>query len=167
MEDNKQNSHFTCVSYNNVDFLIPSKYIVSGMYLNIPKESKNIVFNRETLPHIFIGEYLETQFNCKPMAQANAVIILNVKDFEKDVGTSMVSVTDTAFPFTGNLALSLTGNISSSEINISKLRLMPLSIRSRMMNCGICAIQFKEDGRKQILISPDSILRRYFSGGAE
>lgn len=167
MEDSKQNSHFTCVSYSSVDFLIPSKYIVSGVYLNIPKDAKNIVFNRETLPHIFIGDYLESKFGCKAIAESKAVIVLNVKDFAEDVGASMVSVTDTAFPFTGNLALSLTGNISSSELDISKLKLLPLSIRSRMISCGICAIRFKEDGRKQILLSPDSILRRYFSGGLE
>jgi len=157
--------HFTCISYDNIDFLIPSQYVVSGIYLYVQKDAKNLMFNRETLPHVFIGDYLEEVFECKPIGEANAVLVLNIKDFAKDVSSTIVSVTDTAFPYTGNLAVSLTGNINSHEIEISELHLMPKGIKSRLLACGICAIHFTEDGRKQILISPDAILRRYFSGG--
>lgn len=159
--------HFTCISYDTTDFLIPSRYVVSGIYLYVDKSANYITFNKETLPHIFIGDYLEQIFNCKPKGEANAVVVLNLKDFAKDVAKSMVSLTDTAFPATGNLALSVTGNINSHIIQISELRLPPKGIRSRLLNCGICAIHFNEDGRKQLLISPDSLLRRHFAGGKQ
>ena len=157
--------HFTCISYNNMDFLIPSQYVASGIYLHVPKESKNLVFNKETLPHVFIGSHLEKEFDCAPTASANAVIVMNSKAFASDVNAGIVSSTDTAFPASGNIALSMTGSINSHEIEVSELKLFPQGIRSRLTECGICAIHFNDDGRKQILISPDSLLRRFFSGG--
>lgn len=163
--DDKKTEHFTCISYDNTDFLIPSKYVVSGIYLYVDKAATNLIFNKETLPHIFIGDYLEELFDCKPVGEANVVIVLNLGDFARDVAKSMIARTDTAFPATGNLAISVTGNIYSHKIEISQLRLLPQGIRGRLSNCGICAIHFKEDGRKQLLISPDSLLRRHFAGG--
>ncbi len=157
--------HFTCIFYDNMDFLIPSEYIISGIYLSVPKNSKNIVFNRETLPHLFIGDQLEKEFGCKAEGNANAVIVLNARDFAKDVGKQIVDITETAFPATGNMALSMTGNLSSYEIELSELHVFPNGIRDRLMECGICAIHFNKDGRKQVLVSPDSLLRRFFSGG--
>lgn len=157
--------HFTCVFYDNTDFLIPSEYIVSGIYLSVPKDSKKIVFNRETLPHIFIGNLLEKEFGCVAVGTANAVIVLNARDFADDVGRQVVESTETALPATGNLALSLTGNISSYEIDLGELHVFPNGIRPRLSECGICAVRFDKEGRKQVLVSPDSLLRRFFSGG--
>lgn len=157
--------HFTCVFYDNTDFLIPSEYIVSGIYLSVPKDSKKIIFNRETLPHIFIGNLLEKEFGCKAVGNANVVIVLNAGDFAEDVGNQIVESTETALPATGNLALSLTGNINSHEIELGELHVFPNGIRTRLSDCGICAVRFEKDGRKQVLISPDALLRRFFSGG--
>lgn len=157
--------HFTCIFYDNMDFLIPSEYIVSGIYLSVPKNSMNIVFNRETLPHLFIGGQLEKEFGCSADGNANAVIVMNSKDFARDVGKRIEDATETAFPATGNLALSMTGNLSSRELDLSEFHVFPSGIRNRLLECGICAVRFTSDGRKQVLISPDSLLRRFFSGG--
>ena len=42
-------NHFTCIAYDTVDFLIQSKYVFFGIYLEVGKNVQNIVFNRETL----------------------------------------------------------------------------------------------------------------------
>ncbi|MBO4439420.1 MAG: hypothetical protein J5798_08725, partial [Spirochaetaceae bacterium] len=66
-------NHFTCIAYDTVDFLIQSKYVLFGIYLDIGKEGNNIVFNRETLPHIRIGHLLEQEFSCKSIEECNVV----------------------------------------------------------------------------------------------
>lgn len=160
-------NQFTCIAYDKIDFLIPSQYVVSGIYLSIPKEDKNISFNRETLPHIYIGNMLEKEFLCKSKADASVVLVMNMNDFTKDVCKSIIDYTDTAFPATGNLALSVNGNISSREFKLEEFRLMPQGIRERLNSYGINAIIFPDNNRKQILISPDLLLKKFFMGGIE
>lgn len=157
--------HFTCIAYDNMDFLIPSNYVVSGIYLHVPTDAKNLVFNRETLPHIYLGSYLEREFNCKQKGDAKAVLVLNSRNFARDVASAIIDITDTAFPATSNVAISMTGNINSHEIELKNLRLLPNGISPRLSECGITAVRFNDDGRKQLLISPDALLRRYFAGG--
>ncbi len=160
-------NQFTCVSYDTIDFLIPSKYIVSGIFLSIPKESKTILFNKETLPHIYIGNMLEKEFQCKTKADTSVVLVMNKNDFSKEVCNTIVNYTDTAFPATGNLALSLNGNISSKEFVLDSFHLIPQGIRERLNAYGIDAIIFPDNIRKQILIAPDLLLKKFFTGGIE
>ncbi len=159
--------HFTCISYDILDFLIPSEYVISGIYLSLPKDVPNITFNRETLPHLYIGSKLQSEFCCNSAVKSDAVLVFNSHDFAEDVRSMIVMKTDTAFPATGNVAISFTASISNHDIELSKLRLMPLGIRNRMTDCGICAVHYSDDGRKQFLISPDALLRRFFTGGAK
>lgn len=164
-------NHFTCIAYDTIDFLIQSKYVVSGVYLDFDKSVKNVIFNRETLPHIHIGNLLEKQFLCSALENYNVVLIMNKRDFAKDVCRKIADFTDTAFPASGNLALSVNSSISSKIIDIASLHLIPESIRSRQAECGVCAIGFSSDGkigkpfRKQLLISPDNLLRKFFASG--
>ena len=167
-------NHFTCITYDNVDFLIPSKYVVSGVYLDVQNDVKNIVFNRETLPHIFIGKLFEEHFLCKSLENYKVVLIMNRRDFAKDVCRRIVDCTNTEFPASGNLALSVNSSISSRIIDTAALRLLPQSIRTRQLECGVCAIGFTESGgigranaplKKKILIAPDNLLRKFFSSG--
>ncbi|MCR5762871.1 MAG: hypothetical protein K6G00_05750 [Treponema sp.] len=150
-----------------IDFLIPSKYIVSGIFLNIPTDTKTIIFNRETLPHIYIGTLLEKEFQCKSKSDASVVLVMNKNDFSKEICKTIVNYTDTAFPATGNLALSVNGNISSKEFSLETFHLMPEGIRERLSSYGIDAIIFPDRIRKQILISPDLLLKKFFTGGFE
>ncbi|MBQ2480781.1 MAG: hypothetical protein II516_05995, partial [Treponema sp.] len=78
-------NHFTCIAYNNVDFLIQSKYVLFGIYLGEGEDDDNIVFNRETLPHIRIGHLLEKEFLCESMEGYNAVLVMNKRDFANDI----------------------------------------------------------------------------------
>ncbi len=164
-------NHFTCIAYDTVEFVIQSKYVVSGVYLDMERDVPNVVFNRETLPHIHIGSLLEEQFLCKSLENYNVVLIMNKRDFAKDVCRKIVDYTTTAFPASGNLALSVNSSISSKIIDIASLRLIPDSIRARQSECGVCAIGFSTDGKvgkpfkKRLLISPDNLLRKFFATG--
>ena len=156
-------NHFTCIAYDTVDFLIQSKYVLFGIYLDIGKEGNNIVFNRETLPHIRIGHLLEQEFSCKSIEECNVVLVMKRKDFANDVCRQIEDFTQTAFPMSGNLAISVNTSVSSKIIDIETLRLIPQSIRERQQECGVCAIGFTN--KKQILISPDNLLRKFFAVG--
>ncbi len=164
-------NYFTCIAYDTVDFLIQSKYVFFGVYLQVENSVRKIVFNRETLPHIHIGSLLEKEFLCKSLEDCNVVLVMNMHDFAKDVCKQIVDYTDTAFPASGNLALSVNSSISSRLVDLSSFRLIPESIRERQTECGICAISFpgtekeKNLPKKQILISPDNLLRKFFSVG--
>ena len=164
-------NHFTCIAYDTVDFLIQSKYVIFGIYLDVGYNEKNILFNRETLPHIQIGSLLEKTFSCKTIEECNVVLVMKKNDFDADVQSLIVDYTDTAFPASGNLAISVNTSISSKIVDISSMRAIPQSIRVRQNESGICAIGFHEDEknklnlRKQILISPDNLLRKFFSAG--
>lgn len=157
--------YFTCVSYDNVDFLVQNRYIRSGIYLHTRKDAKNIVFNKETLPHIYIGDVVEKEFNCKATGEYGVILVMNVCDFATDICGRISDYTDTAFPASGNLALSLNGSINSKLVDIKDLKLLPKSIRHRMTECGISAIGFPQGSSKQILISPECLLRKFFTGG--
>ncbi len=162
-------NHFTCIAYDSIDFLIQSQYVIFGIYLDVDNNERNIIFNRETLPHIHIGPVLEKTFSCKSVEECNVVLVMKKQNFDADVQSLIVDYTDTAFPASGNLALSVNSSISSKIIDISSLRPIPQSIRLKQRECGICAIGFQKDEknqfneRKQILISPDNLLRKFFS----
>ena len=158
-------NHFTCIAYSSVDFLVQSQYVVSGVYLHVPKNARNVVFNRETLPHIYIGDLLEREFLCQPLETYSVVLIMKQQDFVSDVCVKIADYTDTAFPASGNFALSVNGAISSKIIDVGSLRLMPSSIRGRMEECGICAVGFPGMTHKQLLLSPDMLLRKFFAIG--
>ena len=160
--------HFTCIAYDSVDFLIQSRYVISGMYLEVDKEANSLVFNRETLPHIHIGGLLESTFSCAPAESYNVVIVMRNSDFDKEVRGKIIDYTDTAFPASGSLALSVNAAISSNIIALDSLRLPPLGIREKLFECGICAVSFNGGGigRTQLLVSPDMLLRKFFSTGA-
>ncbi|MBQ9207091.1 MAG: hypothetical protein IJ158_10310 [Treponema sp.] len=164
-------NHFTCIAYDTVDFLIQSKSVLFGVFLDVEKNEKNIVFNRETLPHIHIGELLEKQFNCARTGDCNVVLVMRIQDFIKEVRKDIINYTNTAFPASGNFALSVNTSISSKIIDTSNLRLLPLGIRDQQAKCGVSAIGFSLGGkngtilRKQILISPDYLLKKFFSTG--
>ncbi|MBP3773410.1 MAG: hypothetical protein J6I53_12125 [Treponema sp.] len=164
-------NYFTCIAYDTVDFLIQSKDVLFGVFLDVEKDVKNIVFNRETLPHIHIGELLERQFNCSHTGDCNVVLVMRIQDFIKEVRNDIVDYTNTAFPASGNFAISVNTSISSKIIDTSNLRLLPLGIRDQQAKCGVSAIGFSTGGkngnilRKQILISPDYLLKKFFSTG--
>lgn len=156
--------NFTCISYDSVDFLIPSKYIVAGFYQHVQDDAKNVVFNRETLPHLHIGDLLEKEFFCKRKYDAGVILVLNMMHFRSSVCSSISDYTDTAFPASGNLAISVTGEIRGIKMPIHKLHLIPMGIKGHLTSCGIDAICFAENGDKQILISPDLLIRKFFTG---
>ena len=164
-------NHFTCIAYDSVDFLIQSKHVLFGVFLDVEKEVKNITFNRETLPHIHIGHLLEKEFCCSRVEDCNVVLVMRSQDFMSGVQQDIIDFTNTAFPASGNLALSVNTSISSKIIDISVLRLLPEGIRDQQAKCGISGIGFSLGGkngntlRKHILISPDRLLKKFFSSG--
>lgn len=145
--------------------------MVFGIYLETGNKARNILFNRETLPHIRIGHLLEKEFQCKSIEDSNVILVMKKKDFDPDVQSLIVDYTQTAFPASGNLALSVNTSISSKQIDIASLHLIPEGIRGRQNECGVYAIGFQQDKknknllRKQILISPDNLLRKFFTTG--
>ena len=163
--------YFTCIAYDSVDFLIQSKYMVFGMYLDVAKNVRNIAFNEEILPHIHIGALLEKEFSCKSKENCGVILVMRMRDFAKDVRTLIATYTQTPFPASGNFAISVNSAISSRQVDISSLRLIPKSIRTAQTKCGVAAIGFLADEkdnrlmRKQILLSLDNLLRTFFSAG--
>jgi len=148
--------YFTCIAYDTVDFLIQSKYVVFGLYLAVEKGERSIIFNREQLPHVNIGFFLEKAFVCKSSEDCNTVLIMRRSDF----------------PASGNFAISVNSLISSKALDISSLHLIPKGIRKVQEKCGVVAIAFasgekKNEFRRQILLSPDNLLQRLFAGQKE
>ncbi|MBQ4378612.1 MAG: hypothetical protein II821_05380 [Treponema sp.] len=164
-------NYFTSIEYDTVDFLIQSKYVVFGLYLAVGNDEKNIVFNSEKLPHVYIGSYLENIFSCKSPETCNTVLIMRKNDFPHDVQNLIQSFTGTVFPLSGNFALSVNSLISSKDIDIKNLKMIPKSVRHVLNSGGICAIGFEggtkdKPARKQILLSADSLLRKMLSGNS-
>ena len=96
---------------------------------------------------------------------------MKMQDFAAEVRKEIVNFTNTAFPASGNIAISVNSSVSSKIIDIASLHLLPMGIRERLNASGICAIGFTQDGkkdtgmRKQILISPDALLKKFFDMG--
>ena len=163
-------NHFTCISYDSVDFLIPSKYVLFGIYLAKDNDDKHIFFENETLPHIRIGSFLETQFNCKSIQDCSVMLVMNKADFALNVQKLIVSYTETKFPASGNLAISVNSAVTSKIFDTENLKPLPEGIRPRQKKNGICAIGFLKDTnnsrleRKQILISCDNLLLKLIGG---
>ena len=159
-----QVSQFTCIVYDSLDFLIPSSYIVAGLYENMPTDASSIIYNREMLPHIHMNRLLEQEFKCNQISENGIVIVLNMKDFISDVCNSIVDYTSTAFPASGKLALSLNAEIFSTGIDLSELKFFAGAMRTQMNECGINAVRFTKDNKRQFLISPDLLIRKFFAG---
>ncbi len=161
--------YFTCISYDTVDFLIQSKYVIFGIYLAVEKNVRHIDFNDEVLPHVHIGEFLESAFSCNSLEKCNVVLVMRMQDFPEDIRYKIQKYTSTSFPVSGNFAVSVNSLITSTEIELSALHLMPKGIRERLKECGVCAIGFTADKkqknmtRKQILLSLDNLLWKFFS----
>ena len=160
-------NHFTCLSYDSVDFLIQSKYILFGIYLQADNNDKNILFEKELLPHIRIGSFLENYFSCKTVEDCNVMLVLNKRNYPAELKKLLVDFTSTEFPASGNFAISVNTSVTSRIMDTSYLRLIPDGIRTRQNECGVSAIGFINDEvnpkllRKQILISPDGLLYKY------
>lgn len=155
-------NHFTCLTYDTIDFLILSKYVLFGIYIGTNSEGNRIDFENEVLPRLSIGAFLENEFNCHHTEDCNVMLVMNKADFDEDLQKKIVDFTGTAFPATGNFAISVNSSVTSRIIDISFLRLIPEGIRKRTNECGISAIGFTE--RRQILISPDNLLRSFLWG---
>ena len=155
-------NHFTCLTYDTIDFLILSKYVLFGIYIGTNDEGNRINFENEVLPRLSIGAFLEKEFNCCHTEDCNVMLVMNKIDFDEDLQKKIVDFTGTAFPATGNFAISVNSSVTSRIIDISFLRLIPEGIRKRTNECGISAIGFTE--RRQILLSPDNLLRSFLRG---
>lgn len=154
---------FTCISFDNLDFLIPSHYVVAGFYSDILGSVENISYNRETLPFLSLGKIVEQEFHCSSKGVTNVALIMRKHDFATDVRVNISNYTKTAFPYTGNFAISFGTEMSSVLCDISEFRLLGSSIRSEMQNVGVSAIRFMGD-REQLLIAPDLLIRKFFAG---
>ena len=155
-------NHFTCLTYDTIDFLILSKYVLFGIYIGTNDEGNRINFENEVLPRLSIGAFLEKEFNCRHTEDCNVMLVMNKSDFDEELQKKIVDFTGTAFPVTGNFAVSVNSSLSSRIMDISYLKLVPGGIRKKMNDCGISAIGFTE--RRQILLSPDNILRSFLRG---
>ena len=91
-------------------------------------------------------------------------------DFAKNVQNLIESYTETKFPASGNIAISVNSAITSKIIDIQNLKPLPAGIRAKQKKNGICAIGFlpaennKKQERKQILISFDNLLYKLIGG---
>ncbi len=154
---------FTCISFDKMDFLIPSNYIVAGFFKSDVKSSSNIIYNWETLPHLYLPEIIMQEFHCSTKGVSDVALIMRKQDFAKDVRVHISNHTKTAFPFTGNFALSFGTEIRSIQFDTSELRLFGKSLQQEMQNNGISGIRFCEN-RNQFLIAPDLLIRKFFAG---
>ena len=155
-------NHFTCLSYDTIDFLFLSKYVLFGIYIGTNDQGNRIDFENEVLPKLNIGSFLEKEFHCQHIENCNVMLIMNKAELDEDLQKKIVDYTGTAFPVTGNFAVSVNSSVTSKIIDISFLRLFPKGIRKRMNDCGLSAIGFTE--KRQILLSPDNILRSFLRG---
>ena len=158
------NNHFTCLSYDTIDFLIQSKYVLFGIYLPEKVEEKFISFENEVLPHINLAHFFEDNFLCKKKEECNVMLVMKKDDFDKTLQKKIVKYTEKEFPESGNFAISVNSDITTKLIDLSVLKLIPKGIREKQNSCGINAVAFSEAGRRQLLISPDNLLRTFMGG---
>ena len=158
----ERSDNFTCLTYDTIDFLILSKYVLFGIYIGTSSEGNRIDFENEVLPRLNIGSFLEKEFQCQHTEDCNVMLIMNKSEFDEEIQKQISDYTATAFPATGNFAVSVNTSISSRIMDISYLRLIPQGIRKKLNDCGVSAIGFTE--RRQILLSPDNILRSFLRG---
>ena len=98
------------------------------------------------------------------------MMVMNKDDFSTDVQKLIVSYTETEFPASGNLAVSVNSEVTSKIIKIQNLKPLPKGIRPGQKKNGICAIGFlpAENNtkleRKQILIAFDNLLYKLIGG---
>lgn len=162
-------NHFTCLSYDTVDFLFQSKYILFGIYIQSQKDEKFVTFENEIIPHISIGKFLEENFSCKPVEECYVMLVMKRDDFDPELQKMIIEFTETDFPESGNFALSVNSEVSSRIMDISFLRAIPQGIRLNQQECGVSAIGFQIDSkdnsilRKEILLAPDNLLRKIIS----
>ena len=157
-------NHFTSLSYDTIDFLIQSKYVLFGIYMNQATDEKRIDFENEVLPHLNIGRFLEEEFVCKHTEECKVMLVMRKEDFDKDLNRRIVDYTKTAFPVSGNFAVSVNSTVTSKIMDISVLRLLPGGIRKRLNDKGISALGFTD--KRQILVSPDNLLRSFLRGNS-
>ena len=161
----EETNQFTCLTYDNIDFLIQSRYVLFGIYLHKFNPEKSVTFDTEVLPHIYIGQYLEETFLCKPLEECYVMLVMNKDIFDKRIQKLISDYTGTKFPKSGNFAISLNASISSRIIDVSLLKLLPKGIRPKETEGGITAISFQNTDnssvqRKQLLLSPDYLLKK-------
>ncbi len=159
----ESSNQFTCLTYSTIDFLIQSKYILFGLYLEKPNKELSVVFEKELLPHINIGAFLESEFACEPTGESNTLLVMKKDDFDSDFQKLIVEYTGVNFPASGNFSISVNTSVSSIVMSVKTLRLMPQGIREALNGCGVNAIAF--DKRRQLLVSPDKLLERLMRGG--
>ena len=129
-------NHFTCLSYDTIDFLIQSKYVHFGIYLQSDVSEKNILFEEELLPHICIQPFLEKYYQCKAIENCNVMLVMK------------------------------SSAVSSKIIDLSALKLLPQGIRLKQSECGVSAIGFEGEQkdkclqRRIILLSTDKMLKQ-------
>lgn len=159
-------NHFTCLSYDTIDFLIQSKYVHFGIYLQSDVSEKNILFEEELLPHICIQPFLEKYYQCKAIENCNVMLVMKKDDFDTSLQKQIVKFTGTKFPVSGNFALSVSSAVSSKIIDLSVLKLLPQGIRLKQSECGVSAIGFEGEQkdkclqRRIILLSTDKMLKQ-------
>ena len=157
-------NQFTCLSYDTIDFLINSKYVLFGIYLPKKVEEKSITFENEVLPHLNLAHFFEDNFLCKKKDECNVMLIMKKDDFDKPLQKQIIKYTGSDFPASGNFAISVNSDITTKLLDLSQLKLLPKGIRPRQNNCGIVAIGFDQSQRRQLLISPDNLLRTFIGG---
>ncbi|MCR5288557.1 MAG: hypothetical protein K6E51_01040 [Treponema sp.] len=150
-------NHFTCLSYNTIDFLIHSKYVLFGIHLPDKVNDAHITFENEVLPHINLGPFLEEHFVCKSIHDCNIMLVMKKNDFDTSLQKKIVHYTGTDFPASGTFALSVNSDIATKEIDLSILKLIPKGIREKQKKCGVHAIGFAK--QRMILITPDNLIR--------
>ena len=121
-------NHFTCLSYDTIDFLILSKYVLFGIYIGTNDQGKRIDFENEVLPKLTIGSFLEKEFHCQHTEDCNVMLVMNKSEFDEDIQKKIVDYTGTAFPVTGNFAVSVNSSVTSKIVDISYLRIIPKMI---------------------------------------
>ena len=158
----ESSSQFTCLSYDTIDFLIQSRYVLFALYLKEPLTQKRASYEKEVLPHICIDSFLEKHFDCKPTGESSTMLVLKKDDFDADIQKQIVDYTETEFPVSGHFAVSVNSSVSSRIMDVTGLRLFPQGIRLKLNEYGLNAVGF--DNHRQFLISPDNLLKQLMRG---
>ena len=154
------------MSYDTIDFLINSKYVLFGKYLPEKVEEKFISFENEILPHINMENFLEENFLCSKKEECNVMLVMKKDDFEKSLQKRIVKYTGREFPESGYFAISVNSDITTKLIDLSTMKLIPQGIRNFQKKCGINAICFDQSHHRQILISPDYLINTFIGDKA-
>ncbi|MCQ2594335.1 MAG: hypothetical protein MJ196_03645 [Treponemataceae bacterium] len=151
---------FTCISFDKVEFLLPTSYVVAGSYLGEHKDDNSLMYDSQVIPHLNVAEYVKETFGCSGKNNVDSALIFCAKDWNLSVIEKIEKKTLVNMPRSGLFALSFSAGYISRFVDTENLYLFSGCKRDFLFNHGISAVSFYED-KVQYLLNIDMLIAQF------